>query len=123
MKSKLKNIVFLVALLAFGLFMVNPTYIKPSSDVAREIAESYMRKQTSVEQFDITTAELWYDTGHVQFIYSVKPTESGMEKWSQGGGQKTDDGWIKNKTSFIKYYRIGNFYFTGLSLKFKLPNK
>ncbi len=123
MKKWLKAVAFVVALLAFALFVINPAYIKPSSSTARQIAESYMKKQTSVQQYEVTAAEFWYDDAHIQLMYNVKPTENGKEKWINNENEISEDGWVRGKTAFIRYYKIGNFYFTGLSLKFKLPTQ
>lgn len=123
MKKIFKDIIFFIALIAFAIFVLNPVYVKPSTETAEIVAESYMKKQSSVEQFEILVAEIWQDGKHIQFVYNVKPTEDGMEKWSTPDGQPTEDGWITGKKAFVKFYKIGNLYFTGLSLKLKIPGK
>ncbi len=107
-----------VCVLAIAAFVVlaHPVYVSDGSPT--RIAESYLEKQFQLEDYKVDDAQfvLYDNTQYVYASYSVKPKEKFFNEWNAGNGEQGEDGWLVNKSAFITCYKIGNIYFTGLSV-------
>lgn len=98
------------------IFYFRPTYISPSDSASRKIAESYLDKQITLEDYNVESVNvIFYNNDKILEIdYSVRPKEEAYDKWCGSDGEKDEDGMVK-KHSYIRYYKIGNIYFTGIN--------
>lgn len=121
---KTKNIaaaavLFLLAAICLALhYTVNPTIVREvSDDAAIEIAKSWLDKQISLRDYEVTEAHFFTfedpQTKYVAMTYSVKPYKSARKDWYSGNGEDGADGWLVDKYGFISYRRAGAFVVTG----------
>ena len=101
-------------------FTVNPTIARGEDEAAAaKIAESWMRKQISLRDFEVTEAHFFTfedpQTEYVAMTYSVKPYENALTCWYAGSGETGNDGWLVEKFGFIPYRRIGPVVLTGFT--------
>ena len=102
-------------------FTVNPTIVREvSDDAAAKIAESWLRKQISLRDYEVTEAHFMTVRGtqkkYVAMTYSVKPRENALTSWYAGNGEDGEDGedgWLVDKYGFISYRRAGPYVVTG----------
>lgn len=99
-------------------FTVNPTIVREvSDDAAVKIAESWLDKQISLRDYEVTEAHFMTVRGtqkkYVAMTYSVKPRENALTSWYSGNGEDGADGWLVDKYGFIAYRRFGSFVVTG----------
>jgi hypothetical protein len=106
---------------------VSATLGQPPQDIARRLVEQYLQFYTSPDlsggQGRITSYEIqslaanpeWQAMAQglrVDFIvhveYAVKPVYPAA--WLAGNGERTPDGWVRNKSQFIGYRRTGDRY-------------
>lgn len=112
-------VLFLFTAVCLALhFTVNPTIVRENSDdAAVKIAESWLGKQLSLRDYEVTEAHFFTfedpQTQYVAMTYSVKPRESALTCWYAGNGEAGEDGWLVGKYGFIVYRRIGPFVVTG----------
>lgn len=101
-------------------FAFNPTFVRAEDEAAAvKIAESWLRKQISLRDFEVTEAHFFTfedpQTKYVAMTYSVKPYENALTCWYAGNGEDGDDGWLIEKSGFIPYRRIGPVAVTGFT--------
>lgn len=122
MKKKtigIATVLFLLTAVCLALhFTVNPTIVREvSDDAAAKIAESWLQKQISLRDFEVTEAHFFTfedpQTRYVAMTYSVKPYEIALTDWYAGNGEDGEDGWLVDKYGFIAYRRFGAFVITG----------
>ena len=122
---KKKNIGIAVTLLLLTAvclavhFTVNPTFVRggDESAAARKIAESWLDKQISLRDYEVTEAHFFtFEDPHTQYVamtYSVKPRKAALKNWYAGNGEDGEDGWLVEKYGIITYRFIGPFAVTG----------
>lgn len=124
MKKRIIGVVtalFLFAAVCLVLhFTVNPTIVREvSDDAAVKIAESWLRKQISLRDFEVTEAHFFTfedpRTKYVAMTYSVKPCKNALTCWYAGNGETGKDGWLVDKYGYISYHRFGSIVLTGFS--------
>lgn len=118
MKKGVKiTIISVVCVLAIAAFVIlaHPVYISDGSPT--RIAESYLEKQFQLDDYKVENAQivLYDNIRYIRTSYSVKPKEKFFDEWCAGNGKQGDDGWVVNKSAFVRCYKIGNVYFTGLT--------
>ena len=122
MKKKIIGIATLLLLLtAICLtvhFTVNPTFVRNGNEnaAARKIAESWLRKQISLRNYEVTEAHFYQMRSgerYVSMTYSVQPYKTALKDWYAGNGENGEDGWLINKYGMITYRFIGPFVVTG----------
>ncbi len=124
MKKKIIEITVAVCLLAAVCltlhFTINPTIVRGvSDDAAVKIAESYLRKQISLRDYEVTEAHFFTfedpRTQYVAMTYSVKPYKNALTCWYAGNGETGEDGWLVDKYGYIPYRRFGPIVITGFA--------
>ena len=122
MKKKIigaATVLFLLAAVCLTLhFTVNPTIVREvSDDAAIKIAQSWLGKQISLRDYEVTEAHFFTfedpQTKYVAMTYSVRPYENALTCWYAGNGETGADGWLVGKYGFITYRRFGPFVITG----------
>lgn len=122
MKKKITGtatVLFLLAAVCLTLhFTVNPSIVREvSDDAAAKIAESWLQKQISLRDYEVTEAHFFTfedpQTRYVAMTYSVKPYGNALKSWYSGNGETGADGWLVDKHGFISYRRVGAFVVTG----------
>lgn len=113
-KITVTSVVFILAIAAF-VILAHPVYVSDGSPT--KIAESYFDKQFELSDYKVDDAAvILYDNArYIQVFYSAKPKERFYLEWEAGNGEPDENGWLNNKTAFIRCYQVGNIYFTGLS--------
>lgn len=108
--------VIAVAVIGAVIFFFRPTYISSDKNIPLSIAESYLDKQTTLDDYKITEVATLLNNKekYVVVSYSVKPKDGKYDEWAVGDGTAGKDGWV-DKHSFIAYFNIGNIYFTGIN--------
>ena len=100
-------------------FTVNPVLVPGGNEnaAARKIAESWLQKQISLRDFEVTEAHFFTfedaQTTYVAMTYSVRPYTHALTCWYAGNGKNGEDGWLVNKYGFIAYRSFGPFAVTG----------
>ena len=99
-------------------FTVNPTIVREvSDDAAVKIAQSWLDKQLSLRDYEVTEAHFFTfedpQTRYVAMTYSVKPYSIAFNDWYAGNGEDGADGWLVGKYGYIAYRRFGSFVITG----------
>lgn len=117
-KAVIITVVSVIAVAAIGavIFFFRPTYISSDKNIPLSIAESFLDKQTTLDDYKITDVAtlLSNNEKYVVVSYSVKPKDGKYYEWAVGDGTAGKDGWV-DKHSFIVYFNIGSVYFTGIN--------
>lgn len=112
----------LTAVCAIVHYTVNPTIVREvCDDAAPKIAESWLQKQISLRDYEVTEAHFFtfedpqtkYAAKYVAMTYSVRPYPYSSACWYAGNGEDGGDGWLVEKHGFISYRRVGPFVVTG----------
>lgn len=112
------TVLFLLAAVCLAVhFTVNPTIVRETGDdAAVKIAQSWLDKQISLRDYDVTEAHFFTfedaQTKYVAMNYSVKPYEIAFTDWYAGNGEDGADGWLVDKYGFFAYRRFGPFVIT-----------
>ena len=122
MKKKIISIATTLSLLTAVClavhFIVNPTFVRNGNDnaAARKIAESWLDKQISLRDYEVTEAHFYQMPSGEHYVcmtYSVRPYKTALKDWYAGNGESGEDGWLITKYGMIAYRFIGPFAVTG----------
>ena len=98
-------------------FTVNPTIVRNGDDAAAKLAESWLDKQISLRDHEVTEAH-FYETRsgerYVCMTYSVQPKKTAFKNWYAGNGEIGEDGWLIDKYGMVSYKIIGPIAVTGV---------
>ena len=99
-------------------FTVNPTIIRSGDNAAVTLAESWLEKQISLRDYEVTEAHFYALRSGERYVcmtYAVQPKKIAFTDWYSGNGEIGEDGWLIEKFGMITYRMIGPIAVTGLA--------
>jgi hypothetical protein len=119
LSKKAKDIIYsvlIVLLIAAFFFFCRPTYISADKDIANSVTESYFGKLVTVDDYSYSHTWLYESRGShkIFFDYTVNPKSFALGMWQKRG--EADASGNVNGSGSITYYKIGNVYFTGVTI-------
>lgn len=115
MQNKYKIILIILVFIIMILYLIfRPAFIFSDENISNKIGSNYLDKQGSLSDYQINSSKtLNTDRGtFVQMRYNVKPKELVYNEWSVGNGGQGNNGWLIDKSAYIRYQKIGFMYIT-----------
>ena len=110
MQNKYKIILIVLIFITINLYLIfKPAFIFSDENISNKISSNYLEKQGSLSDYQINSSKI-FNTNKGTFVetrYNVKPKALVYNEWNAGNGVEGYNGWLINKSTCIRYHKIG----------------